>query len=147
MVEPLTTALILDLLPKLLVAFPSKLSSQNIGHTADVYRNGLRGLSGSAVREAIDTCIRTDEYFPKVARIRELASVIDRKRNQAAIAARLTTWDTCGVCGARATTHPAYVIVKDAKGVETRQQVGERLDLVHLPGPHGIREQAQEDVA
>lgn len=100
--EPVTTSLIVELLPDLLTAFPSKLSSQNLTHTAEVYRNGLRGLDGDAVRAAVDISIKTDTYFPKIARLRELASEWT-KRNRATATPNIeAAWNICPVCGARA---------------------------------------------
>ena len=114
--EPLTTSLIAELLPKLLTAFPSKISSQNPQHTAEVYRNGLRGMDGEAVRAAVDISIQTDNFFPKVARLRELASEWTRRNRAVAIMRVEAVWHTCSVCGAKATTrqitrtvrHPEY---------------------------------------
>lgn len=74
MPEPLTTQLVAEQVQKLLAAFPSRnVAGQNVVHTADVYRNGLRGLSGDSLRAAVDLSIQQDSYFPKVARLRELA--------------------------------------------------------------------------
>lgn len=72
MAEPLTLELMLELLPKLYVAFPRTLGKDQVRATAVVYRDGLRGLSGDGVRAAVDRVIREDQFFPKVARIREL---------------------------------------------------------------------------
>lgn len=102
MTEPLTTELLSGLLPKLLTAFPSKMSSQNPAYLAEVYRNGLRGLNGDAVRAAVDISIQHDSYFPKVARLRELAGEWTR-RNRVTVAARFeAAWNVCAVCGAHA---------------------------------------------
>lgn len=73
--EPLTLELVAQMMRDLLAAFPSRnVAGQNIAHTAEVYRNGLRGVSGEALRAAVDLSIKSDTYFPKIARLRELAS-------------------------------------------------------------------------
>lgn len=102
MPEPLTTQLVAEQMQKLLVAFPSRnLAGQNIVHTAEVYRNGLRGLSGDALRAASDIVIQNDVYFPKVARLREVAS--EWTKRNAAIAAPHFRVDElyCHVCQSR----------------------------------------------
>lgn len=72
--EPLTTELVVDVLRDLMAAFPGKRDANQIQRLADVYRNGLQGLSGSALRWAAKTSIQEDEFFPKVARLRELGT-------------------------------------------------------------------------
>jgi hypothetical protein len=74
--EALSSQLMLECLDKLLIAFP-----RTIGKAKDmaaVYREGLRGLSGDGVRYAVDRIIQDDSYFPKVARIREIARAWER---------------------------------------------------------------------
>jgi hypothetical protein len=74
MTDYLTTSLVLDELKRLHIAFPNNIGMRsNPGGTAEVYRNGLRGLTGEAVRAAADQAIQNEEYFPKVAKLRELA--------------------------------------------------------------------------
>jgi len=85
MAEPLTLELMLELLPKLYVAFPRTLGKDQVRATAVVYRDGLRGLSGDGVRAAVDRVIREDAFFPKVARIRELTREWE-KVNRASVA-------------------------------------------------------------
>lgn len=76
MPEPLTTTLVMEELQRLHVAFPNNIGMRTSpAKTAEVYRNGLRGLSGDAVRAAADRVIQDDEFFPKVAKLRELATV------------------------------------------------------------------------
>ena len=74
MPEPLTGGLMLDLLRQLHIAFPRNIGMQNPQLMADTYRNGLRGLSGEAIRWSVGQVIQDDKYFPKVSRLRELAS-------------------------------------------------------------------------
>lgn len=74
MPEPLTTPLVADVLEQLMVAFPRGRSGGTPQQLAEVYRNGLAGLTGDAVRFAARTAIQEDQFFPKVARIREIAS-------------------------------------------------------------------------
>lgn len=104
MPEPLTTQLVAELLQQLLSAFPSRnLASQNIVHTAEVYRNGLRGLSGDALRAAVDRAIQEDEYFPKVARLREIAAKWERY-NHVTLPAQANADELwCGLCRQRST--------------------------------------------
>lgn len=78
MTEPLTLQLVADLIRQLHVAFPRNIGAQNAQFMADTYRNGLRGLSGDAVRWAVDQSIREDKFFPRVARLRELAGAWQR---------------------------------------------------------------------
>jgi len=73
--EPLTTSLVLEELAKLHIAFPQNIGMRtNASGTAETYRNGLRGLSGDSIRAAADRSIQEDQFFPKVARLRELAT-------------------------------------------------------------------------
>ncbi len=99
--EPLTTQLVVELLQKLLAAFPRNLGSQNPTMMADVYRNGLGGIEGEAVRAATDIAIQNDQYFPKVARLRELATEWTRRNRATASVGIEPAWDVCAVCGAR----------------------------------------------
>lgn len=102
MPEPLTSQLVAEQLQKLLVAFPRNLGSQNPAMMADVYRNGLRGLSGDAVRAAVDRAIQEDEYFPKVARLREAATAWQRY-NTTTLAPKFAKDDRwCDRCQSRA---------------------------------------------
>lgn len=126
--EPLTTQLLLDLLAQLHVAFPRTIGKENPAMMADVYRNGLRGVSGDAVREAVARCVQDDQYFPKVSRLREIARMIDARRSGAV--RRAASWDECGVCGARVTETAKHAWV-----------------MVHHRGPHHIRDDAAEGAA
>lgn len=101
--ELLTTQIVAEGIGKLVVAFPGNLAAKtNPAMLADTYRRGLEGLDGDAVRAAIDICIREDVYFPKVARLREVAGEWTR-RNRFSVEARIEErWDVCRVCGARA---------------------------------------------
>lgn len=123
--EPLTTPLLLDLLQKLHVAFPRTLGKDNPAMMAEVYRNGLRGLSGNAVKEAVEKCIQQDQYYPKVARIREVASEIIRRTT--VTLQHTASWDRCGVCG-----------------VAVTKSAGGRMMLDHDPRAHGIRVDAEQ---
>lgn len=71
--EPLTLELMGEMLARLRAAFPRSTKDPAPATTVEVYRNGLRGLSGTAIRAAVDRVIQEDEYFPKVARLRDLA--------------------------------------------------------------------------
>lgn len=100
--EPLTSGVVADGLKKLLEAFPRNLGQRNPTMMAEVYKSGLDGIDAHAFRAAVDMCIKQDNFFPKVARLRELAGEW-RKRNRAEFAPRIpVAWNTCPVCGARA---------------------------------------------
>lgn len=88
MAEPMTLELVLEVLRKLAAAFPGRMDDKALTLRADVYRNGLAGLSGDALRWAAKTVIQEDQYFPKVARLRDLASRWQRA-NTATIEAQI----------------------------------------------------------
>ena len=74
MSEHMTAALVLDELTRLFTAFPTHAGMKNNPRgTAEVYRNGLTGISGDALRHAAKRVIQEDSFFPKVARLREIA--------------------------------------------------------------------------
>lgn len=138
--EPLTSPLLTELIEKLHVAFPRNIGKQNPAMMVDVYRNGLRGVGGDSVREAVERLIQTEQYFPKVAQIREAAMAYDRQRT---VTARVSNDpDECGVCGARVKEVPCYrttdAIGED--GQKVREYIGSRLNMTHDPRMHGIRE-------
>lgn len=85
MPEPLTLSLVVELLKDLHIAFPSAARGKSPEETANVYRNGLNDLSGDAVRWAVGEAIRTEEFFPKVAKLRDLASRRIRAQGIAAL--------------------------------------------------------------
>src|SRR3954471_8544881 len=106
MPEPLTSSLLVEELGKLMIAFPRNATSKDPVPLADVYRNGLHGLSGDSVRFAVGRAIQEDEHFPKVARLRELASDWSRRTNAVIdLVTRSSDELTCSVCGARAERH------------------------------------------
>lgn len=83
MSEPLTSELVAEVLADLSVAFPRHDGMRtNAGRTCDLYRNGLHGLTGDAVRAAVRRSIEDDKYFPKVSELRTYATEW-MKRNQA----------------------------------------------------------------
>lgn len=131
--EPLTTTLLLELIGKLHIAFPRTIGEKNPAMMAEVYRNGLRGVSGEAVRDAVERCIQKDEYFPKVSRIREYAAHYDKVRTVDIRGQE--GWDECGICGARA----KHVFVEGSTEM--------RLVMEHNPGPHGLRKNSEEGAA
>lgn len=102
MTEPLTLQLVMEELRRLHVAFPQNIGMRsNPSGTAEVYRNGLRGLSGSALRVAVDRCIQDEQYFPKVAKLRELAGAWT-KHNEPAKPFRPEDELECATCHSRA---------------------------------------------
>lgn len=75
MSEPLTVELVADMLRTLAAAFPGRaMDDRQLMLRAEVYYNNLQGLSGNALRWAVKISIQEDQYFPKVARLRELAT-------------------------------------------------------------------------
>ena len=107
--EPLTTPLVAELMQKLLTAFPSRnVAGQNLAHTAEIYRDGLKGLSGDALRAAVDRAIQEDTYFPKVARLRELAAAWERHNRVEMPTPADTDPLWCGVCRQHATYKPLW---------------------------------------
>ena len=72
MPEPLTLSLWLDELGKLAVAFPRTKGAPPLSQTAELYRDNLRGVSADALRFAVTSAVREDQYFPKIARLFQL---------------------------------------------------------------------------
>ena len=102
MTEPLTLQLVVEELRRLHVAFPQNIGMRsNPSGTAEVYRNGLRGLSGSSLRVAVDRCIQDEQYFPKVAKLREIAGAWT-KHNEAPTVLRPEDELDCPNCRTRA---------------------------------------------
>lgn len=116
MPEPLTTSLVMEELQRLHVAFPQNLGMRsNPAGTAEVYRNGLRGLSGDSIRAAADRAIQDDEFFPKVAKLRELATAW-MKYNQPSAEMQFAVdalW--CPRCQSRASIRERWRPVVDSK--------------------------------
>lgn len=149
MAEPLTTELVAEMLGKLHVAFPRASNTQNAGKLADVYRNGLHGLSGDAVRAAVNRVIQEDEYFPKVARLREVSKAW-MARGNAVLPFKRPSEDTytCPICGAHAThrdlTYPkrdpkTLQMVRDEHGAFINETFASKsMDIVHDARAHGI---------
>lgn len=71
--EPLTTQLVAEVLEELMIALPRGKGYGTPQQVATTYRNALSGISGDALRWAAKTAIQEDKFFPKVARLRELA--------------------------------------------------------------------------
>lgn len=100
--EPASTDLISDCLKRLNAAFPRNIGKQNPEYTLEVYKTGLRGLSGESIRAAVDRAIQDEEFFPKVSKLREMANAW-AKYNQAQTTAefeRDPLW--CSRCQSRA---------------------------------------------
>jgi hypothetical protein len=80
--EELTFALMLEQLQKLHIAFPSHAGMKaNPRATAEVYRDGLQGLSGEAFRAAARIAIENGKFFPKIGELRESAAEWTRRHN------------------------------------------------------------------
>jgi hypothetical protein len=157
MPEPLTLALISELMPKLYAAFPRTIrGDQRL--VLDTYRNGLRGITGDAVRWAVDRTIQEDTYFPKVARLRELAAAWQRTNAPSLdFQPRDVPWNVCPVCGAKAATRiisrqkrdpeKNWAIVRDAKGASEWDEVeSSMLYMDHDPAKHHVAAATEAEV-
>jgi hypothetical protein len=142
--EPLTAMLIADQLKRLFGAFPaSKLASQNPSFTAETYKDGLKGIDGEMLRAAVDRCIQEDQYFPRIARLRELAFEWRRRNRDETPAAERSTWNHCGICGAEAQpeqiTRPK-LFDKDASAAHYRTAQETRFETgVVWPAGHPVQ--------
>lgn len=154
--EPVTTALVSELMPKLYAAFPRTIKGEQ-GVVLDTYRNGLRGLSGEAVRFAVDRVIQEDTYFPKVSRLRELATAWQRRNATVPAVVVAPRWDTCPVCGA--TAKPRTIsrqrrdpdrrnaVIRDERGQVVWEEVESlMLYLDHDPARHHVSQRAEGDL-
>ncbi len=122
--NPLTTQVVADGISKLVVAFPGNLAAKtNPVMLADTYRRGLDGLDGDAVTAAIDICIREETYFPKVAKLREVAGEWMRRNRHAFAPTIPQAWNVCPTCGARAVPSAS----------------GKRDEMHHDPQMHHVR--------
>lgn len=70
---PLTVELVVEVMRDLHSAFPGKMDDAALVRRAHVYRDNLNGISGDALRWAAKQVIREDNFFPKIARLRQLA--------------------------------------------------------------------------
>jgi hypothetical protein len=126
-----------------------------------VYRNGLAGLSGESVRAAVQLSIKLDSYFPKVSRLRELATEWER-RNRAAPTVRIEpAWDVCGVCGAKAVLRGGMAQARGERGdllwtgdldehgkpIPVMVPTPERWHMDHDAEAHHVRKSDTEGVA
>ena len=96
----LTTADIHAELKRLVVVFPS--NRRDLSALAEIYKTALQGIDPTALHAAADRCIQEDQFFPKVARLREAASDYARRHPSRFAPLHSESWDTCGVCGAKA---------------------------------------------
>lgn len=145
MPEPLTLALISELMPKLYAAFPRTIKDDG-PMVVETYRNGLRGISGDAVRAAVDRAIQEDTYFPKVSRLRELGLQWQRT-NTVVLEARAAEvpWYVCPVCGAHAEHRTIVRRKRDPeKGYalivpeEWEEGPSAMMYMTHDPRKHGV---------
>ena len=81
MISPISTPALVELLKTLDAAF-DKRGVKDALTRAEVYRNGLRGLDASSIRAAVNLAIEQDQFFPRVARLRELATTWTRQRHR-----------------------------------------------------------------
>lgn len=152
--EPLTSQLVASLLGELHVAFPRNLGAQNPAMMADIYRNGLAGLSGDGVRWAVKQVIQEDKFFPKVSRLRELAQTWQR-RNVIAVTVRNGDGrpeDVCMICGARYEGVAIERVVIDKRGFAVKDGEGKVVletvtvdRILHDRARHGIQNGTHHD--
>src|SRR5690349_11830115 len=100
--EALTREVLHECLTTLAVSFPQRgLTPQQAEQRANVYRMGLQGVDADALRTAVKWCIQDDQYFPKVARLRELAKRYTRDYGTKALTGEMhPLW--CRGCQAKA---------------------------------------------
>jgi hypothetical protein len=97
MTEPLTTGIVAETLEQLLIALPRGHSKVPLPKLAETYRNGLSGVSGTALRWAARAAIQEDKYFPAISRLRELAARFDQSNRANATVS--TGKPQCATCG------------------------------------------------
>jgi hypothetical protein len=73
-VSPVEMAELLTRLSYATASPQNNLTSQDIQLKIAVYRDGLSDVPASALREAIEECVKTEKWFPAVATIREASS-------------------------------------------------------------------------
>lgn len=157
--ESLSAELMAQELKRLYAAFPHRLGTQSPADTIDVYRRGLGGLSGDAIRNAVDRAIENDAYFPKVARLRDLANEWERRR--LALMPRNSSTqanpDACAICGAvpqhRVFEYPKrdkngqMITNKETGKYEMETIVSKRLEVEHDARAHHVYQEHEADVA
>jgi len=116
MAEPLTLQLVAELLGDLDAAYPRHIKPENTQATAHVYRNGLSGLSGDAVRYAVKRAMQESEYFPKIAKLRELAESWERHNLKSSTTVLMDRDPLyCPACTGRATERVRWSPMVDEK--------------------------------
>lgn len=104
MPELLTPATMLRILRDLAAVFPSRgMPDDQLVRRAEVYRDGLAGFDAEAVGHAARRAIQEDNFFPKVARLRELAAayVTYHRQHRADVAGAIDDPLYCAQCRAR----------------------------------------------
>jgi hypothetical protein len=152
--ETATYAIVGEQLERLLQAFPRRTGGQDLKTLTNVYYQGLQELEADALRASVDICIKNDQFFPKIARLREVAGEW-MKRNRAAfsIGGQAKSWDTCHICGAKVESRPVIRQARDSNDsrrllfdatgaplMETLQ--AERYYITHNAQAHGVRPEA-----
>lgn len=120
MPEPLTTQLVAEVIDELVTVLPPRRDMTDPAKLVEMYRNGLSGLSGDAVRWAVRQVVREDEIFPKIARLRKLAEGWQRTTIAALPHQNGADPMVCHVCGARAESVPVTRYVREARMVNGR---------------------------
>ncbi len=143
--DPITSPILLECLERLDAAFPrGRVSTMKPGMRAEIYRDGLKGVTATALREAVKRVIQDDIFFPKAARLREVARAVDREL--IAKNPRVEAWDKCRLCGADVTWHDVYFDTRDeATGITAPKFAGRRFVMQHLEQGHSLRREG--DVA
>jgi hypothetical protein len=155
--EPLTTQLLVEILKDLQAAFPNA-KGIDVIRQAEVYRNGLTGLSGDGVRAAARNAIQEDQYFPKVSRLRAYAASYD-KRAIVTYRGPEPEWGVCPICFRRVELLPYYRDTKEidpatrkpkcdpTTGKPLQVYAGEREHLIHDRIRHHVYENAEQEGA
>ena len=107
MLEPLSRDIMLALLQQLAVAFPRR-AGEDATALAKVYYESLKHFPADAVRYAVRKSIETEDRFPRVVQLREMAGRWQQANNASATAKAEDTGDglSCPVCGAQAELSP-----------------------------------------
>jgi hypothetical protein len=117
MTTPLTADVVLDVIQNLSVAFAGKRSEADMKRLAFVYRDALESLSAEAVRWAAKRVIKEDQYFPKAARLIELAQKWEtNERADSHVAGAIVDPMFCRTCRERLELRPRWRPMNPRRG-------------------------------
>jgi hypothetical protein len=98
MPELINKRIMLELLSELTAVWPSRMDDEQQVRRAQVYRDALIGFDEAAVRHAVKRVIQEDSFFPKPARLRELAQAYVAYHRRAD-AGKVVESSRCTTCG------------------------------------------------